>query len=672
MNQQQQPYYHQYPSLNQSNGPNGHHIHHQFPPQPSMSSIPSGNNHNVGNISEATARAQNAYTFHKSKTSVQKSQSNVAMEALMNEMASLEAGGSHSPSRSGSVVVHEDDDDIRTDEDYTSDNDDDDDDNDDKKNDISEPQPNTTHPIAFTHDEDDDDDDDDDDQEDIDQFDGDALEMQQQLEALTRTHTKAILTKHGADGSNELNKMWSQFVQFKKDMDRPSDAPLAYTVPDKTSPFVELRDMLEALPFDLSYAILQEQQMNPYDRIKDVTLQRGCWPMVRFVKNNRVSTINRATRFDDVLQRLEMYLNNEKEIGRQVVQINIPTPEEIDSIKGGTKSKINKPKKKPGRELLGSLDPQKTTGFRLHQITSVIRQRNEAQHTITALNLRVGRLWNMDHRMEENVITDSIDFFQSLESPSTMLLLGPNTAEKSALCREITKQLSSSPISWRTALVDTRSTVGGFTKSPIETGQSIRFYVNATTAQHHKINETRQIYPQVVVVDEVLSANDIESIGKLQSEGISVIVGTNMHSLEALLGHPLYSQLLPPQDRLLSPNDLNPLNAMSGSSMHSHNRRLSYQYSSMSPHLLILEMNFDGTEVKMYKNIPGAVKAIKRFSQPEYTSYKLKWQGYNPTDTNTASKYMSNPIHKRTTSRMVNKLMKDTLSYKNLNIPTQL
>ena len=33
----------------------------------------------------------------------------------------------------------------------------------------------------------------------------------------------------------------------------------------------------------------------------------------------------------------------------------------------------------------------------------------------------------------------------------------------------------------------------------------------------------------------------------------------------------------------------------------------------MSPHLLILEMNFDGTEVKMYKNIPAAVKAIKRF-----------------------------------------------------------
>ena len=159
-----------------------------------------------------------------------------------------------------------------------------------------------------------DDEDDDDDQQDIDQFDGDALEMVQKLEQLARTHTQAILTKHGAaDGSNELNKMWSQFVRFKKEMDRPSDAPMAYTVPDKTSPFVELRDMLEALPFDLSCAILQEQQMNPYDRIKDVTLQRGCWPMVRFVKNNRVTTINKVfIKFDDILNRLEMYLKSEK------------------------------------------------------------------------------------------------------------------------------------------------------------------------------------------------------------------------------------------------------------------------------------------------------------------------------------------------------------------------
>merc|ERR1712176_303258 len=267
---------------------------------------------------------------------------------------------------------------------------------------------------------------------------------------------------------------------------------------------------------------------------------------------------------------------------------------------------------------------------------------------------------------EQNLVEDALDFFQSLDTPSTMLLLGPNGAEKCALCREISKSLSSAPINMRTALVDTRSTVGGFTKSPIETGQSVRFYVNSVTNQKNQILATRSIYPQVVVVDEVLSEEDIEAIGKLQSEGISVVIGTNMHSLEALLGHPLYSHLLPPQDRLM---DIPPLNTMSGGS-HGHGRRSSYGYSAMSPHSLILEMSFDGTEVKMYKNIPAAVKAIKRFSQSEYTSYSLKWQGYNAGDGSGASKYMNNQLHKRTTSRMVNRLMKDTLSYKSLSIPT--
>ena len=46
----------------------------------------------------------------------------------------------------------------------------------------------------------------------------------------------------------------------KKEMDRPSDAPVAFTVPDKSSPFAELRDMMEVLPFDLASDILRPHQ----------------------------------------------------------------------------------------------------------------------------------------------------------------------------------------------------------------------------------------------------------------------------------------------------------------------------------------------------------------------------------------------------------------------------
>eukprot|EP00485_Elphidium_margaritaceum_P002329 CAMPEP_0202686954 /NCGR_PEP_ID=MMETSP1385-20130828/2692_1 /ASSEMBLY_ACC=CAM_ASM_000861 /TAXON_ID=933848 /ORGANISM="Elphidium margaritaceum" /LENGTH=1118 /DNA_ID=CAMNT_0049341643 /DNA_START=39 /DNA_END=3395 /DNA_ORIENTATION=+ len=649
----------------------------------------------------STERAKQAYSFHPSRTS--EHQSNSAVAALMTEIGDVD------DSDSGSMVVkNEDDDELGTDQEF----DDDvapsnkskqqsvqsaDSENATTNGHVLSPTPEdnfavsmNVNPMAMSimQSRGDDgggggaggrsiDDDDETGDEDDDHFDGDAAEMQKHLAQLTNQATQAILSKHGPDGSSELNRMWSQFVQFKKEMDRPSDAPLAYTVPDKTSPFVELRDMLDALPYALSLAILQEQQMNPYDRIKDVVIQRGCWPSVRFVKNNRVTIIHKVSvQFDDVLRRLEMYLKHDRDASHpQVLSAeHLAMMSGMDGGLGGgggTKSTSTKkntaPLKAAGLQLLGQLDPQKTTGFRLHQLTAVIRQRNEARDTITALNLRVGRLWNMDVSMQQNLISDTLDFFQSLDSPATMLLLGPNSSEKSALCREITRQLSSAPINLRTALVDTRSTVGGFTKSPIQTGQAVRFYVNTVEKQSHMIDSTRSIYPQVVVVDEVVTQDDIASIGRLQSEGISAVLGTNMHSLEALVGHPLYSQLLPPQDRLVSPSDY-PLNSMMGGAGHS--RRASYQYSSMSPYLLILEMNFDGTQVKVYKDIPAAVKAIKRYGQPEFSEYKLRWQGYNPSDASTATKYINNPVHKRTTSRMVNRMMKDSLSTRNLSIPS--
>eukprot|EP01084_Bolivina_argentea_P234358 394560_1 len=397
------------------------------------------------------------------------------------------------------------------------------------------------------------------------------------FDVVAMQHTQ---TNDDADGNNGLNKMWSHFVQFTESMDRPIDAPLAFNVPDKTSSYVELRDMLQALPTKLSNTILREQQTNPTDNIKDIILQRGCWPMISYA-DNRIQTINTVWSFDDVLTKLERYLKPEK-----------------------NKSNVLQKMNKPGFQLLRSLDAENTTGFRLHQITATVRKRNESKHGITSLNLRVGRLWNMDISIKHNLISDSMDFFLSLHTPSTMLLLGPNSAKKAALCREICKQLSVPPINMRTALVDTRTTVAGFAAAPIEIGQTCRFAVNNILNQYRKIDETRLIYPQVVVVDEVVTSDDIESIGVLQSEGISVVVGTNMRSLEALLAHPLYSQLLPPQNRLPPSN----------------------QYSSMSPHLLILEISNSCNDVKMYKNIPAAIKAITRFSQPECLLYPLKWK----------------------------------------------
>merc|ERR1719464_889925 len=294
------------------------------------------------------------------------------METLMNELAKAEEDSDgDGGSRSGSVIIKDGDElAIHTDPDYDSAVDED-----------AVMNMDQLHAMGMSgsaasedsenrrvrglggrtiQDEDEDEEEEEDDGQE-DQFDGDALAMQQHLMSMTKQHTQAIIATHGPDGGGEeLNKMWSQFVNFKKEMDRPSDAPLAFTVPDKATPFVELRDMMEALPFDLAAAILREQQLNPYDRIKDVTLQRGCWPQVRFVKQNRVATVNKVfVRFDDALRRLEMYLQNEKESGEaqqlSAAHLAMMNPNEDDDVK------TQAPPKPAGRQLLGALDPQKTT-----------------------------------------------------------------------------------------------------------------------------------------------------------------------------------------------------------------------------------------------------------------------------------------------------------------------
>ena len=130
-------------------------------------------------------------------------------------------------------------------------------------------------------------------------------------------------------------------------------------------------------------------------------------------------------------------------------------------------------------------------GYRLHMVTSVVRNRNEGKHEITALNFRVGRMWTTSL----NLLFEAMDFYSSLEKPASILILGPSTAEKTALIREITRMVSQDT---RCALVDTRSAVGGYTDLPLECGQAIRYFVNDIKNQCDTIDSTRTMYPQVI------------------------------------------------------------------------------------------------------------------------------------------------------------------------------
>ncbi|ETO11797.1 hypothetical protein RFI_25579, partial [Reticulomyxa filosa] len=495
--------------------------------------------------------------------------------------------------------------------------------------------------------------------EELDYGDGEAKEMMNEMVTLARRMTTNVTGNDGGDSANNgglMNHMWNSFLSFRQAMEKPPNAPSVYKVQDSSHGFTALRDLLDAFPSELAQPIFEEQLNNPHDNIRDILLQRGCWPIVRFSGDRHVA-ITQSVDFDQVIECLQVafiytyicvyvyvyiflyiFLNN-------VICLFIYIPKKYMNIPSA-------------RRLTGILDPQNTTGYRLHQVTAVIRDRNEAKHGVTALSYRIGRLWTP----KLNPIHDAIDFWSNLDKPASMLLLGPNTAEKAAMTRELTRIISERA---RTALVDTRSTIAGFGDCPLECGTAVRFYVNHVENQHQVIDQTRSIYPQVVVVSEALSEEDIKVLSKLQSEGISVIVGTNMHSLPSLLGHETFSKLLPPQNRL---ENVQP------KTKHKHKKSddavsssASNMYAAlMSPHLVILELNYNASKLRVYKNIPDAVRAVKDNIEPKCDTVPLRWGQF---DHSVGTAKMTRALHRRDTSKALGALMQQTLSGSKHNPP---
>ncbi|ETO26212.1 ATPase [Reticulomyxa filosa] len=440
---------------------------------------------------------------------------------------------------------------------------------------------------------------------------GEAKEMMNEMMTLAMQMTGGPTGGGaGTNNSDEMTNMWSSFLSFKQSMEKPPNAPTVYKVQDNAQGFTALRDLLDAFPSELAQSIFKEQIHSPHDHIRDILLQRGCWPIVRFSGDRHVA-VTQTVEFDQVVECLQKYMNLES-----------------------------------GHRLSGILDPQHTTGYRLHQVTAVIRDRNEAKHTVTALSFRIGRLWTP----KLNSIHDAIDFWSNLDKPASMLLLGPNTAEKAAMTRELTRIISERV---RTALVDTRSTIAGFGDCPLECGTAVRFFVSDVTRQHQVIDQTRSISPQVVVVGEVLSEEDIQVLSKLQSEGISVIVGTNMHSLSSLLGHKSKRRLSVDQQHLL-------LNKTHASFVDT---------SLMSSHLLILELNYNASKLRVYKNVPEAVRAIKDNIEPKCDVVTLRWGQFDHS-VNTAK--MTRAMSRRDTSKALGALMQKTISASKHNKTAQL
>ena len=155
-----------------------------------------------------------------------------------------------------------------------------------------------------------------DDDEDDEEFNDDPEfnAMQQQMATMWENEIQKV-SSGGHGGSDGMQQMLESFMHFNHDlnMERPETAPDMFGVPKelREKPYLEVRDLLEALPYNLSFAILREQEMNyPSDKIKDILIQRGCWPMVRFqTRKGKIISVNlkRTVPFSDVLTKLEVW-----------------------------------------------------------------------------------------------------------------------------------------------------------------------------------------------------------------------------------------------------------------------------------------------------------------------------------------------------------------------------
>ena len=157
---------------------------------------------------------------------------------------------------------------------------------------------------------------------------------------------------------------------------------------------------------------------------------------------------------------------------------------------------------------------------------------------------------------------------------------------------------------------------------------------------------------KVVVVDEIDSLSDIEALQRLQRQGISVIVGTNVANLQSLMGHPLFAGLLPSGTG--GANNIDPsayenqqLNALlrSGSGKNLRKKIEHFRNKSggsdllsqngykdmpgLSRNMVILELDYDATKLKLIKNVPSAIEAIQKQLLPKMKMEKLQWSHYN-------------------------------------------
>ncbi|ETO35996.1 hypothetical protein RFI_01066, partial [Reticulomyxa filosa] len=165
----------------------------------------------------------------------------------------------------------------------------------------------------------------------------------------------------------------------------------------------------------------------------------------------------------------------------------------------------------------------------------------------------------------------------------------------------------------------------------------VKLFGHCVVKRQTKTKTVMKLYPIV-----------IEKYGNKNYNGVrAVISGSNNHLLFITYHEKDISvKLLPPQNRL---ENIQP------KTKHKHKKSDDAVSSSasniyaalISPHLVVLELNYDASKLRVYKNIPDAVRTVKDNIEPKCDTVSLRWGQF---DHSMGTTKMTRALHRRDTN----------------------
>ena len=157
--------------------------------------------------------------------------------------------------------------------------------------------------------------------------------------------------------------------------------------------------------------------------------------------------------------------------------------------------------------------------------------------SVVGVTLRLSR--NLDiHTVLQN------DLKGYLALGNSVILFGPPGSGKTTMLRCISEYLADH-VPRRVLVVDESGELGGFGDVPRGIGGARRVCVHGETTYHDEIrNAIRNHSPHVLIVDELMSRDDVTSAMAAAARGVQLVATCHANSIRDLVNNPLISDLV--------------------------------------------------------------------------------------------------------------------------------